>query len=142
MAVLTTPEGYPEKPDYKSQTRTLHVGLGEFALASPEVWDLSVSGLQVLRSWLGYRMRERAGRASSELDAIRPERWTTEFTRELLELLWVLEVTVAVWPELAEKLEAVVGGDVFLASDFPMPTDAERKPPETEKEDTQLPLGL
>jgi hypothetical protein len=137
VAVPTTPEGYPDGFSYDPQARTLHVGAGAFATVSPEVWGVSVSGLEVLRSWLGYRMRERAGRASSELDAIRPERWTAELTRELLELLWVLEATVAAWPELAEKLAAVVVGEVFTASEFPVPTGAERKPPEMSEEGAQ-----
>ena len=103
VAVPNAPEDYPNDFSYDPQTRTLHVGAGEFAPVSPEVWAFSVSGLTVVKSWLGYRMRERAGRSSSELDKIRPERWTAEFTRELLELLWVLEATVAVWPELCRK---------------------------------------
>jgi len=145
VAVPSVPEGYPEGFSYDPQVRTLHVGAtdrsaspapsgaarGAFAPVSPEVWGFSVSGLEVLRSWLGYRMRERAGRSSSELDAVRPERWTAELTRELLELLWVLEATVAAWPELAEKLAAVVGGAVFTASELPVPSEAARKPPET-----------
>lgn len=47
-----------------------------------------------------------------------------------LELLWVLEATVAAWPEGAEKLAAVVGGAVFTASELPVPTGAACKPPE------------
>lgn len=142
VAVPSAPEGYPDGFSYDPQVRTLHVGAGAFAPVSPEVWGFSVSGLGVLKSWLGYRMRERAGRSSSELDAIRPERWTAELTRELLELLWVLEATVAAWPELAEKLAAVVGGAVFTALEFPVPTGAERKPPEMSEVGAQGTLGL
>ena len=140
VAVPGTPEAYPNDFSYDPQTKTLHVGAGAFAPVSPEVWGFSVSGLSVVKSWLGYRMRERAGRSSSELDKIRPERWTVEFTRELLELLWVLEATVAAWPELAEKLAAVVSGEVFSASDLPEPTDAERKAPEVREAGAQTTL--
>lgn len=140
VAVPSAPEDYPNDFSYDQETKTLHVGAGEFGPVSPEVWGFSVSGLQVVKSWLGYRMRERAGRLSSELDKTRPERWTVEFTRELLELLWVLEATVAVWPELSEKLGAVVSGEVFSAADFPVPQDAERKAPEVREAGAQTRL--
>jgi hypothetical protein len=58
-------------------------------------------------------MRSGAGRKSSPLDDIRPERWTSQLTEELLELLWVLEATVAMFPALAELLESVVAGETF-----------------------------
>lgn len=49
---------------------------------------------------------------------------------------------MAAWPELAEKLAAVVDGDVFTASEVPMPTGAERKPPEMSGVGAQGTLGL
>jgi hypothetical protein len=140
LAVPSDPEQYPNDYSYDPQTQTLHVGLGRFAPVAKEVYEFSVSGLEIVKSWLGYRMRERAGRASSELDEIRPERW--EFTRELLELLWVLEATVAKFPELAEKLEQVVSGAVFTASEFPTPSDLERRPPEVETNTAQGTLAF
>jgi hypothetical protein len=133
VAVPADPEGYPNEFSYDPQTRTLHVGAGAFAPVGPAVWSFSVSGLEVVKSRLGYRMRERSGRSSSPLDDIRPERWTAELTRELLELLWVLEATVELWPELAVKLAQVVSGAVFQASELPEPTTAERNPPEREE---------
>ena len=78
-------DGYPDTFDYSEATRTLHVGEGAFAPVAPEVYEFEVSGLKVVRSWLKYRMRERAGRKSSPLDYLRPERWTSVFTTELLE---------------------------------------------------------
>jgi hypothetical protein len=140
VAVPSDPEQYPNEFSYDPQTQTLHVGAGQFAPVVKEVYEFSVSGLEVVKSWLGYRMRERAGRASSELDEIRPERW--EFTKELLELLWVLEATVAKFPELAQKLEQVVSGVVFTASEFPVPSDLERRPPEVESDTAQGTLGF
>ncbi|CAN5843558.1 DNA methyltransferase [soil metagenome] len=99
-----TPEGYPEDFAYDEDTETLRVGAGEFRPVSQEVWEYQVSGLRVVRSWLGYRMKEPAGRSSSPLDEIRPGRWTGEMTMELLELLWVLEATVEKEPGLAAFL--------------------------------------
>jgi hypothetical protein len=52
-------------------------------------------------------MRDPKGKRSSPLDEIRPERWTGAFTTELLELLWILEATIAEYPRQAKLLTAV-----------------------------------
>ena len=88
-------------------------------------------------------MKGGAGRSSSPLDEIRPQRWTSEMSQELLELLWVLEATVAVFPELKQTLEAVIVGELFRAGELPQPTLDERKPPSNEEEETNQPgLGV
>ncbi len=74
-------------------------------------------------------MKKGAGKKSSPLDGIRPERWTSQFTTELLELLWVLEVTVAGYAEQAKLLEAVVKGPYYRADELPPVPDDARKPP-------------
>ena len=104
--------------DYNDTTRTLHVGEGEFAPVEREVFEFEVSGLTVVQSWLSYRMRKGAEK-SSPLDSIRPERWTSQLTTELLELLWVLEATMEGFPEQARLLEAVISGDCFQAHELP-----------------------
>jgi hypothetical protein len=98
---------YPETFEYNDVTKTLRVGAGAFAPVSPEVYNFEVSGLKVTQSWLGYRMRDPKGKKSSPLDEIRPERWTGDFTTELLELLWILEATTAEYPRQAKLLTAV-----------------------------------
>src|SRR5450830_46783 len=121
--------GYPEGFDYNDQSRTLRVGDGEFSPVAPEVFEFEVSSLKVVQSWLKYRMKKGAGKKSSPLDDIRPQHWTSQFTTELLELLWVLEATLEVYPEQAELLESVVEGPCFSASELPSVPDAARKPP-------------
>jgi hypothetical protein len=71
------------------------------------VYNFDVSGLEVVQSWLGYRMKSSKGRKSSPLDEIRPETRTGTFTTELLELLWILEHTIAGYPAQAKLLSAV-----------------------------------
>ena len=93
------------------------------------VYEFEVSGLKVVQSWLKYRMRNGGGRRSSPLDDIRPARWTSAFTTELLELLWVLEATVTVYPEQESLLKAVVEGACLQAGDLPPVPDDRRKPP-------------
>lgn len=128
-AVPARAESYPEEYRYDPETRTLHVGEGSFAPVAPEVWNYSVSGFRVVESWLGYRMRDAAGRSSSPLDEIRPECWTVGMTREFLELLWTLEATLTLWPTLEKHLEEIVAAPTFAAADFPEPTDDERSAP-------------
>ena len=103
-------ENYPETYDYIGATRILRVGAGAFAPVAPEVYNFEVSGLKVVQHWLDYRMREPKGKKSSPLDDIHPERWTRDFTDELLELLWILEATIAEYPRQAKLLMRVAKG--------------------------------
>jgi predicted helicase len=120
---------YPDKHEYNEATRTLRVGAGEFTPLAAEVYGYEVSGLKVVQSWLGYRMKHPKGRKSSPLDEIHPEKWTGEFTTELLELLWVLEATLAEYPAQAELLSEVVKGPCFRAGELPPVPDAAKLPP-------------
>jgi len=138
------PDRYPQNlraVTYDDNERELHVGEGVIEHVDPRLWAYEVSGLRVVRSWLGYRMRERSGRSSSPLDEIRPESWTWEMTKELLELLWVLEGVIALEPAQAELLDEIVAGELFLTDELPTPTEAERKAPRVERRQ-QLSLNI
>lgn len=132
-AIPDDPDKYPvnlqRDVHYDEKTRELRVGEGVIENVDPCVWNYEVSGLRVVRSWLGYRMKERTGRKSSPLDDIRPERWTWEMTRELQELLWVLEGVIALEPAQDALLTEIVAGELFLADELPVPTDEQRKAP-------------
>lgn len=119
---------YPESFKYNEATETLRVGDGAFAPVNSAVFAFEVSGLKVVQSWLKYRMKKGAGKKSSPLDDIRPERWTSRFTTEFLELLWILEATVAGFPKQEKLLEAVIAGDCFQADALPKVSEMMRKP--------------
>ncbi|MBK0024373.1 N-6 DNA methylase [Ochrobactrum sp. S46] len=127
--VSSDPAHYPEEYSYDPAKHEIAVGDGRFGPVAPEVWDFEVSGLEVVKSWLGYRMKKRAGKKSSPLDDIRPERWTARMSDEFLELLWVLEATLAMEAELEKVLDRVVAGPCFAAADLPAPTPEQRKAP-------------
>jgi hypothetical protein len=55
-------------------------------------------------------------------------------TKELLELLWVLEGVLALEPAQDALLEEIVAGELFLAEDLPTPADAERQAPRVNRE--------
>ena len=120
---------YPQNYEYNSTTQTIHVGNGEFSPIAPEVYEFEVSGLKVVQSWLKYRMKKGGGKKSSPLDNIRPERWTGDFTTELLELLWILEATLAEYPAQAILLSSVVKGPCFRTDELPAVPEHCRKPP-------------
>ena len=120
---------YPEEFSYDSVEQEIAIGDGRFGPVAIEVWEFEVSGLKVVQSWLGYRMKKRAGKKSSPLDSIRPEHWTARMSDDFLELLWVLESTIKMEPELREVLEKVVKGPCFIAAQLPTPTPPERKAP-------------
>lgn len=128
-AVSEEEDDYPNEFRYDEDSKTLHVGDGSFGPVTPSVFFFEVSGFQVVKSWLGYRMRERSGRKSSPLDDIRPRVWTREFTRELLELLWILERTLDGYPKQKKLLDEILAGPLFLASDLPpVPAEAREAP--------------
>jgi len=128
-AVSDAEDIYPNEFRYDEDSRRLLVGDGVFGPVGPEVYHFEVSGFHVVKSWLGYRMRDRSGRKSSPLDEIRPRVWTREFTRELLELLWVLERTVEGYPQQKKLLDEILSGPLFLAKELPpVPPEAREAP--------------
>ena len=82
------------------------------------------------------------GRSRPSLDDLRPDAWTAALTTERLELLWVLEATVAVQPNLNALLVEILASSLIPAADFPTPTDAERVPPGKKSETAQTEMKL
>ena len=74
-------------------------------------------------------MKKGAGKKSSPLDDIRPEQWTSQFTTELLELLWILTDTVECYPEQAKLLESIIESQCFQLEDLPPVPEEMRKAP-------------
>jgi hypothetical protein len=119
------------------------VGDGEFGPVEPAVWNYEVSGLKVVQSWLGYRMKNRSGKKSSPLDDIRPTSWS--FSTEFVKLLSIIEHFVAAETRASALLVKVTEGDLVEPSDIPTPTDDQRKAPKRTTKTlpggaTQLPL--
>jgi Type ISP C-terminal specificity domain len=127
-AVPGNPASYPDEVFYDRQGRVLHVGTGEFAPVAPGVWDFSVSGFEPVQSWVAYRLADGAGRRSSSLDGIRPERWTAEMTEELLRVLWIVERTLEVQPKLIAMLDEIVNGETVGHEEVSQPASILREP--------------
>lgn len=119
----------PERFSYDAASQTLSVGDGVFQPVALAVWEFEVSGLKVVQSWLGYRMRNRKGKKSSPLDSVIPEGWPPEFTTELLKLLHLLEETLALYPQTDSLLEQILEGPLLLANELGSPPDEYRQAP-------------
>ena len=139
-AVPGSPDDYPTEFSYDKTKQTLYVGGGEFKPVREDVYEFEVSGLKVVQSWLRYRMKKGAGKKSSPLDDIRPECWTSQFTTELLELLWILTDTVEHYPEQAKLLEAVIDSECFQTEELPSVPAEMRKAPKLLSDTDKLDL--
>lgn len=98
---------YPTSFHYDPDSAALVVGEGRVGPVCQAAWDYRVSGYPVLAGWLRQRISKR-GR--SLLDAIQPTSWTPDLSRELLELIWLLEATLITQPSLDELLEEAISG--------------------------------
>lgn len=137
--VSTGPDLCPDSFSYDSSNCILRVGDGEFAPVSCESWEYEVSGLKVLQSWLGRRMRSPSGRRSSPLDDLGPVCWIPAYTSELLELLWLLEKTIRIHNSQSEILAEVCSGECFASDEFSeVPTALRRPPGEADQPSLQL----
>ena len=132
VAVPSSVESYPEEFAYDPEKLQLRVGAGVFEPVEPPVWEFSVSGLQVVKSWLSYRMKTGAGRRSSPLDDIRPQQWPAAFSEELCRLLWIIEMTISLEAEASDLLSDIVDGPVFAADEVPSPSSEERAAPKAD----------
>ena len=133
-------DDYPTEFCYDKTKQTLYVGSGEFKPVREQVYEFEVSGLKVIQSWLKYRMKKGAGKKSSPLDDIRPESWTSQFTTELLKLLWILTDTVEHYPEQAKLLEAVIDSECFQSEELPSVPAEMRKAPKLPSDTDKLNL--
>lgn len=146
VGIPDTEEGMPERITYDESTRTLHVGDGQIAPVSPEVWKYQVAGMWVLKHWFGYRKKNPSGNRTSALDHIIATTWTPAMTTELLELINVLGRCVELEPRQADLLDRIMAGplitidDLTAASVLPVPATA-RTIPKSRREDDLFSSG-
>ncbi len=118
VAIPATEQGMPDTVDYDPLTETLIVGEGKFNPVRPEVWHYEVSGMKVVKKWVGYRLKNPIGRRSSELDEENPKTWPSEFTTDLLDLLNVLTLAIDLEPIQQVLLDNVLAGPLITSDDL------------------------
>ncbi len=85
-----TPKNMPESVFYDAESKTIHLGELVFGGVSEDVWNYQVSGMQVIKKWVGYRKAKPSTKWSSPLNEIVSESWPKAWTEELLDLLHVI----------------------------------------------------
>ena len=124
---------------YDAERRELHIGDGVFDNVASEVHGYEVSGRNVIRSWFNYRRPATGSRDPNSLESITPDGWQAEWDIELLDILNVLTALVALEPEQAELLDAIIDGpqvtvdDLTAAEVLPVPDEARKAPPVARK---------
>jgi hypothetical protein len=103
---------------YDVNRATLIIGDGEFAPVRREVWEYTVGGRNVLRSWFNYRKKEPGGKKTSPLDHVSPTAWDPDWTTELVDLLTVLTRLAALEPSQASLLTHILAGPMLSADDL------------------------
>lgn len=119
---------------YDPATEALRVADGVLTGVPEDVWNFEVSGMDVIPKWLGYRMAKPAGRAASSnspLDHIRPTRWSSEWSTELVEIVAAIRETLALVPAGVALLDEIVAGPLIAADELPSVPPALRQPPKT-----------
>lgn len=133
---LAAVESVPKTMIYDPDKQVLELGVGAFGPVPEAVWEYTVGGKNVLRSWFNYRKASPTGRKSSPLDEITADSWPVEWTGELLDLLTVLTRLSALHTRQAALLDQVLSGpvasrDMLAATGVVWPTgdkDPQRKP--------------
>lgn len=121
---------------YDANLMTLTIGDGVVAGVRADVWAYAVSGMPVVKKWLGWRTAAGAGRARRarhDLDEIRPTAWPAAWSDELLDLLRVLTATLDLHPSQAALLDEILAGPRLSADEMPRPDPDERREPRAAK---------
>jgi predicted helicase len=117
---------------YDAEAEVLSIADGKLTGVSKSAWDFEVSGMHVIKKWLGYRTAKGAGRAASSdnpLDKIRPTEWEPEWSDELREIVHILTETEKLRPQGVKLLEQILEGELIRADELPQPPEELRKPP-------------
>lgn len=115
---LTAIDGIPERIEYDNDARTVFLGSGAWGPVDPAVWQYTVGGKQVLKSWFNYRKAEPGGRRSSSLDDLHITSWPSEWTAEFTDLLTVLTRLVDLEPAQEELLGRILAFDLITAKEL------------------------
>lgn len=112
-SIPNNPEQMPESIAFDAKAGELIIGAGRISNVTPEMWSYTISGNQVVKQWFSSRQKNRervviGDRQVSPLLKVHSDRWTAEYTTELLDLLNVVGILVDLETEQAGLLKQVL----------------------------------
>ncbi|UGQ13551.1 N-6 DNA methylase [Yinghuangia sp. ASG 101] len=111
-------DSMPERMSHDAANQTLYVGAGTFAPVPETVHVYDVGGMNILSKWFGYRKAKPNRKRTSPLDDIHVDRWPSEWTDDLIELLSVLRRLTDLVPTQRDLLAAVLAQPVLTQADL------------------------
>jgi hypothetical protein len=125
-AVPCSEAAMPTYMRYQERTHELTIGSddstedpGVIENVDPAVWEYTVGGMPIVKTWFGYRRRHPTHKKiSSDLDTIRATCWTEEFDDQLFELLNVLGRCIDLEPRQANLVDRICDGPLVSVSDL------------------------
>lgn len=118
MYVTSVGGAMPDHITYDPEKETLTVSAGNWTNVRKEVRDYAVGGVNVIDSWMGYRLAKPKGKRTSPLNDLNVTVWPSEWSVELSELLSVLTLLVDLEPELQSLLDGVVDGPLVTKDEL------------------------
>lgn len=115
---LTPITTMPTDVTYDAARQVVQLGDGEFGPVRPEVWNFTVGGKRVIKSWTNYRKADPGGKKTSPLDDMHVQVWDPDWTTEFIELLTVLTRLIEHEPTQADLLTRVMNGRLLAMDDL------------------------
>jgi hypothetical protein len=116
VGARAVPREMPESAVYDSDSETLHLGDLVVGGVSESVWNYQVSGMHVVKKWVGYRKANPSAKWSSPLNDIVTETWPKAWTEELLDLLHVITQLRSLESKHEILLDQVLSGPLLSNS--------------------------
>jgi predicted helicase len=113
VGTRATPREMPDSAFYDSDSETLHLGDLVIGGVPENVWNYQVSGMPVVKKWVGYRKAKPSTKWSSPLNEIITEIWPKAWTEELLDLLHVITQLRSLESEHVSLLDKVLSGPLL-----------------------------
>lgn len=110
---LTAITDMPEAIDYDPAEGSVILGSGTFGPVTPAVWEYTVGGRNVVKSWFNYRKKIPGGKKTSPLDHLHVDKWPSEWNGEFIDLLTVLTRLVGLEGDQRTLLGEILTGSIL-----------------------------
>jgi hypothetical protein len=114
---ITAVTAMPTELSYNEAERAIVLGTGRWGPVSRAVFDYTVGGKNVVRSWFNYRKAVPRGKKTSPLDELHLDAWPAEWSVEFTDLLTVLTRLVDAKPAQADLLDRILASPLLTMDD-------------------------